>query len=172
MPRAPGVVQCFKMLYQLAIPFFLLFMPWVVVRFVLATPASRQVRYRRAAPYLALAAVLWFVGFALPGVSLFGGATTTFILHTIGGVIAAVLFWFVTYAYQLSWKQWWQEPLALYAFACALGVLNELFEFFLYQTKFFDDPGADTWWDLTANTLGAALAFAAVLVLRRMRVSG
>ncbi len=154
--------------YGLFIPLLLLVMPWVAVRFVFVTAASRRLGYKQSLVYLAPAAALWAMGFALPEFWIAGGATDTFGLHTIGGVVAAILFWYVARAYRLRFPLWWQEPLCLYLFVSGLGVLNELFEFTMFRAGFLADKGGDTWWDLTANTLGALLAFAAMLVLRRI----
>lgn len=157
------------MLYEVVIPLALLIMPWFAVRYVFVTATSRQVRYGQTAPYACTVAILWFIGCAMPQIPLFGGATSTFLLHTLGGIIAAILFWFMVQAYKLHFALWWQEMLLLFAFVCAGGVLNELFEFALHQTGFLADNGADTWWDLVANTLGASVAFLTARVVRRIR---
>lgn len=156
-------------IYGLVIPLFLLVTPWVVVRYIFVTDASQRVTYRRAAPYLVAAALLWAGAVLLPRVPVGGGATDTFLLHTGGGVVAAILFWFVAHTYRLRFLKWWQEPLLLYFFAAGLGVVNELFEFWLSQNGWLPDKGGDTWWDLTANTLGVGLAFLVVLALRRLQ---
>lgn len=154
-------------LYGLVLPLFLLVAPWVAVRYVLATETSRRISYKQAAPYLVPAALLWAGAVLLPRIPIAGGATDTFLLHTGGGVVAAILFWFAVRAYRLRFRQWWQEPLFLYFFASGLGVLNELFEFALSLAGILPDKGGDTWWDLTANTLGVALAFLVVRTLRK-----
>ncbi len=154
--------------YVSIVPLLLLCVPWLFARYVFATPASKQLSYRQSLPYLAPSAILWVIGFELPEFSLAHGATYTFGLHTTGGIIAAILFWYVVRAYRLRFAWWWQEPLALYFFVCGLGVLNELFEFAMFSAGLSPDNGRDTWWDLTANTLGATLAFATMLVIRRL----
>ena len=61
--------------------------------------------------------------------------------HTMGGVVAFVMFFLVVRV-------------------TALGVANELLEFFLQQTTgiIFNDDIFDTWLDLFSNTNGALLA--------------
>lgn len=159
-------------LYQLVIPLFLSVVPWLITRYVFTTSVSKQMGYKRAAPYLLTASLLWAIDFALPDFPLFGGATDTFVMHTGGGVVAAILFWYAVSAYTLKCTLWWQEPLFLYLFVSGLGVMNELLEFFLHQTGYLPDSGGDTWWDLTANTLGAGLAFLIVRLARSVRTSG
>lgn len=151
-------------LYGLVFPLFLLLAPWVVVKYVLATDASRRISFRQSAPYLVPAALLWAGAVMLPRVQT--GGTDTFLLHTGGGIVAAILFFYVVRAYRLGFAYWWQEPLLLYFFAAGLGVLNELFEFFLSQNGWLPDKGGDTWWDLSANTLGITLAFLVACVVR------
>jgi hypothetical protein len=156
-------------LYALVFPLLLLVGPWLVVRYVLTTAASRRMSYRQAAPYLLPAALVWAVAVWLPRVAIAEGATDTFWLHTGGGVAAAILFWFTVRAYRLRFAHWWQEPLFLYFFAAGLGATNELFEFGLSLAGILPDKGGDTWWDLTANTLGITLAFLAVRVAAVLR---
>lgn len=97
--------------------------------------------------------------------------TQTFGMHTMGGVVACILFYFVLRAYKLHFRDWWQKPLMLFFFASGLGVLNELFELLLNQTGIIVEPmhAHDTWWDLTANTFGAATAFIFIEAYRRIR---
>lgn len=97
--------------------------------------------------------------------------TDTFGMHFTGGVVACILFYFAARAYGWHFPKWWHAPVALYFFASGLGVLNELFENLLYQTNIVVVPmsSTDTWWDLTANTLGAATAFAVAQIFRRVR---
>ena len=155
-------------IYGLVLPLFLLVAPWVVVRYVLTTAVSQRVSYKQSAPYLVPAAVLWAGAVLLPRIPIANGATDTFLLHTGGGVVAAILFWYTVHCYRLRFVAWWQEPLLLYFFAGGLGVLNELFEFLLFQIGWLPDKGGDTWWDLAANTLGVALAYLVVRTLRKL----
>lgn len=156
------------MIYLVIIPALLTFAPWLVVRYVLPTPASRRVTYRQAAPYLWLAAVLWVVAMTLPVVPI-TSQTNTFGMHFTGGVVACILFYFAARAYGWRFKVRWHAWVALYFFVSGLGVANELFELLLNLTgiEVVDVHPNDTWWDLTANTLGAAIAFASSQVVRR-----
>lgn len=157
-------------IYYVVLPALLTFAPWLVVRHVFANPHSRNMSYRQAAPYLWAAAVLWEVAMNLPVVPI-NEQTETFGMHFTGGVVACVLYYFVIKAYGLKFPAWWYTPVILYFFVSGLGVTNELFENFLYQTNIAVMPMSitDTWWDLTANTLGAATAFACAEVLRKLK---
>jgi len=85
-----------------------------------------------------------------------------FIYHAIGGgVTTALLYIYLikTYRLHLSWRV---ELVSLYAFVSALGVMNELAEYageFVAGAGTFSWDKHDTWRDLTANTLGAILAW-------------
>jgi hypothetical protein len=60
--------------------------------------------------------------------------------------------------HRLSWNAaWWMECVTVFALVSALGVLNELFELATVELGVARLSGADTWWDLLANTLGAGL---------------
>lgn len=148
------------MIYYVVIPTLLTFAPWLVVRYMLATKESRSVTYRQAIPYLWTAAVLWVVALSLPVVPI-NNQTESFGIHFTGGIVACILFYFAAKAYGWRFSIWWYAPVVLYFFASGLGVANELFELFLNQTGIVvaDVHQNDTWWDLTANTLGAATAF-------------
>lgn len=157
------------MIYFVIIPVLLAFVPWFVVRYILATKASRQMTYGQAAPYLLPAAACWEVAMQLPVIHI-SNETQTFGMHSFGGIVACILFYFALKAYRLTFDVWWQKPLMLYFFASGLGVLNELFELLLNKTGVIVEPmhAHDTWWDLTANTLGAAVGFIAIEIYRRI----
>jgi VanZ family protein len=157
------------MIYELVIPLLLTFAPWVAVRYVFSTPQSKQFSYRQSIPYLWTAAALWVASVYVPNVPV-TDQSNSFSMHFLGGIIAGILFFFVRKAYKVHFSQWWQEPLMLYFFASGLGVLNELFELFLDQSGILvvEVHRNDTWWDLTANTLGAFLAYLLALVYRHL----
>jgi hypothetical protein len=150
------------------IPLSILFLPWLLVRFVLRTKETQKLKYGQAAQYLAPAAALWIISFFLPNIPV-SDETTTFSQHATGGVLAAILFWYFARAYRWRFSYRWQEPLALYFFVGGLGVANELFELAVTKMGLIWIDGSDVWWDLLANTLGAALAFGAVLLFRHVR---
>lgn len=154
------------MLYTVVLPILLLFVPWLLVRFVFRTNHTKSLAYKTHAPYLWVAAALWVLAFILPDVHI-STQTDTFTMHTIGGVIAALLFVYATKAYKIHFAVWWQAWVGLYLFASGLGVLNELFEFFLDTTKIAPVIGGDEWWDLLANTIGASMGYVALVLLRR-----
>lgn len=146
------------MIYELVIPVLLLAVPWLVTRFILATPASRRMTFRQAAPYMLVVTALWAVGFVLPNVPI-TNQTDSFSLHTAGGVAAGVLWLYAMRAYRIKFVVWWYAPLSLYLLVSGLGVLNELFEVFLNATGWEHIYNLDAQWDLVANTTGATLVF-------------
>lgn len=126
--------------------------------------------YRQSAPYLLAAVIVWEVGLLLPSVDI-NSQTDTFLQHFMGGIASGILFYFVIKAYGLRLNKWWQKPVLLYFLVCGLGVANELLELFMDQTGLIIDlvHRNDTWWDLLANTLGAAVAFVCAELYRRAR---
>ncbi len=103
---------------------------------------------------LLLACLVYLLSWYLPS-PLINGQNTAFTTHLVGGGVFSGLLWLFA-KQQLQWKaSWLIELLSLYVFVSALGVANELFEFAASELKFVRINGADTWWDLCANTLGA-----------------
>lgn len=89
------------------------------------------------------------------------GMQTEFVTHFVGGGIFTGLLWLYIKLVK-KWRfPWWVEVMTLYSLVCALGVLNELFEFALYYIGHMPNGIFDTSWDLVANTSGAALFFGA-----------
>lgn len=99
------------------------------------------------------------------------GQTDTFALHAMGGVVACILFFFVLKAYELRFKEAWQKPILLFFFVSGMGVTNEIFELFLNRTGIIvmSVHENDTWWDLVANTIGAAIAYLVALAYKSVR---
>lgn len=157
-------------IHYIFIPLLLTFAPWLIVRYVLATEQSKRFSYKQAAPYLFAATAIWMLALALPNVAITDQTDTT-TMHTLGGVVASILFFFAAKAYGVPFKAWWQEPLALYFFVSGLGILNELLELFMYQTGILVIPvhQNDTWWDLLANTTGATIGYLIALGFRHFR---
>lgn len=153
------------MIYLVVIPLGLLVLPWYLARYVFVTSKTKNLPYRQLAPYLWLCSGLWVVSQIVPNVPI-SPETDTFSMHFIGGVVATILFLFVIRAYDLKFNHQWQLWLGLYLFVSALGVANELFEFFLDESGLMPMPNTDTWWDLTANTLGAFMALALARLFR------
>ncbi|MGH7196837.1 MAG: hypothetical protein ACREGJ_03700 [Candidatus Saccharimonadales bacterium] len=146
------------MIYTVLIPLALLFMPWVLVRYVFATDKTRQLPYMQHAGYLWAAAIAWVLAMTLPNVPI-SPETDTTTMHFTGGVVATILFLYVTRVYQIKFATWWLQVLALYFFVSGLGVLNELFELFLDKTGISPIEEGDEWWDLLANTVGGFVAY-------------
>lgn len=149
------------MLYSVVIPILLLFVPWLLVRYVFATKQTKNLAYRTYAPYLVAASALWVLSFLLPNVPI-SSETDSFTMHSLGGMVAAVLFVYTVKSYDIRFEAMWQVWVGLYLFTSGLGVLNELAEFFLTKTNVEPIVGGDEWWDLLANTLGAFVAFGAL----------
>lgn len=153
------------MIYHVLIPLGLLFVPWLVARYVFKTPTTTNLSYKTHAWYLVAASLAWFAAMTLPNVNI-SAQTDTTTMHTMGGVVSAILFAYFMAVYKIKFVFWWQTWLALYFFVSGLGVLNELFELFLYKINYISDDGGDTWWDLAANTFGAFTAYLLIYVLK------
>lgn len=132
--------------------------PWFIVRFILKTTATANLPYTAHVGYLYAAAVVWALALILPPVPI-SPETDTYLMHSLGGVVAAILFEYVCKVYRLSFGTWWQRVVAVYFFVSGLGVANELLEFFMAKTGLMNINGNDTWWDLVANTTGSLAAF-------------
>lgn len=158
------------MIYTVFIPIALIFVPWLVVRFIFTTDKTKELPYLKHAGFLWAASAAWFLSQWLPNIPI-SPETDTFTMHSMGGVVAAILFVYVTKVYQVTFKFWWQPWLMLYFFVSGLGVANELFEFFIDRTGIFDVIGGDEWWDLLANTLGGFLAFSLITLFTELRKS-
>lgn len=154
------------MIYGVIIPALILFMPWVLVRYVFVTKKTRNLSYRTNAEYMWLASGIWVLSQLAPRVSIYG-QTDTFLMHTLGGVLAAILYVYAIKCYKVEFETTWQLWIGLFLFVSALGVLNELFEFFLSSIGVPGVVGGDEWWDLTANTLGSFAAYG-LFMLRRL----
>lgn len=158
------------LIYTIVIPIALLFVPWLLVRYVFSTPVSRKLAYWPQAWYLWIAAALWELAMVVPNIPLaaIAAETTSFSMHLTGGVVTAVLYRYALEAYKVTCTAGWQPWLGLYFFASAAGVLNELFEFTADKIGIIPLPSyvtpRDTWWDLVANTGGALCGFAVLQI--------
>jgi glycopeptide antibiotics resistance protein len=155
------------MIYEVIIPIALLIAPWLAVRFIFTTNRTRMLPYTKHAWHLWAAAIVWLLALTLPNIPI-SAETDTFTMHTLGGVVAALLFAYVVKVYKIGFTAWWQPWVALYFFASGLGVFNELFEFFLDSTGISLVIGGDEWWDLLANTIGAFLAYGIMHLVSRV----
>jgi hypothetical protein len=151
--------------YWFLIPVGLLFVPWVLVRYVLTTKDTRSLLYAKHAGYLWAASGLWMASQILPNIPI-SPETDTFTMHMTGGVVAAVLSLYALKVYRIKLSEWWQLPVTVFLFASALGVLNELFEFLLEAVGVPGVWSGDEWWDLLANTVGAFLAYAVIVIFK------
>lgn len=155
------------MIYLVIIPLALMFVPWLLVRFIFKTQHTANLAYSKHAWLLVTASLTWVGAMTLPNVAI-ASQTETTTMHTLGGVVAALLFIYAVRVYQIQFRFWWQSVLALYFFVCGLGVLNELFELFLFKIGVPGVIGGDEWWDLAANTFGAYLAYLIARLTRQL----
>lgn len=154
------------MIYFVIIPLALLVVPWLTVKYIFKTKQTASLPYKKYAWYLVAASAVWLAAMLLPNVPV-SPETQTTTMHTLGGVVTAILFMYTVQAYQVKFNAWWQPLLALYFFASGLGVLNELFEFALNKSGVPGVIGGDEWWDLAANTFGA---FSAYLLINMLKI--
>lgn len=90
-----------------------------------------------------------------------------FLLHASGGASATLLFIYLCKTLDIDFN-WRLATLALFAFVCMLGVLNELAEYFfeLLGLGLFSFDSHDTWRDFVANTTGGGIAWIAFQISR------
>ena len=121
---------------------------------------------RRYRPLLYLACLVFFISWYLPS-PFIDGRDTSFVTHFVGGGIFTGLLWYYLKS-SFGWKgRWYIEGAGLFGLVSALGVVNELFELFLFKIGGMSAGIADTSWDLLANTLGAFVFFCAYLLLKK-----
>jgi hypothetical protein len=118
---------------------------------------------------LFFSAVLFFISWYLPS-PLIEGKNTQFITHFVGGgVFCGVLWLYIRNALNFSQNLFF-DLVAMYFLTSGLGVANELFEFTLTKMHIMRLTPADTWWDLTANTMGVFsfwLAYSVYKIVRK-----
>ena len=117
---------------------------------------------------LLISCFFFFISWQLPS-PLIDGHNTQFMTHLVGGGIFSGFVWLYL-TRQLDIKMsWFLELISLYALVSSLGVANELFELLVVRTGLVRLSYMDTWWDLLANTLGAALFWLGYQVWTAMR---
>lgn len=117
---------------------------------------------------LILACFCYFISWQLPS-PLIHGVNTSFTTHLIGGGVFCGLLWLYVQQ-QLHLKlSWMLELITLYSFVSAFGVANELFELATVEFHLTRLSGADTWWDLFANTLGALVFWIVYKLVGKMK---
>ncbi|MFZ2494479.1 MAG: hypothetical protein WAW60_01730 [Candidatus Saccharimonadales bacterium] len=95
------------------------------------------------------------------------GQDTQFMTHLIGGGMMVGVLWLYC-IHRLQHFKWWQHAILLYAAVSALGVLNELYELWAFESGLTHIPLTDTSWDLLANTLGASIIFIGYLMMKTL----
>lgn len=140
-------------------------LPWIVDQ---VHPASKQSNKKWYALTL-LAGILFPLAQVLPNIHI-SHETSTFQQHAVGGGAYCALL-YTYFKQRFGWRTHWLLDLALFfAFVSALGVANELLEFFL--VKVLHDQHIDiydTSWDITANTIGGFLGYGLILMLQKLR---
>jgi hypothetical protein len=130
-------------------------LPWLAPR------VAKKYGYpaRSAPTWLPIvAAVVYMTALYLPDVHI-SPDTNTFQQHFLGGgVFTAMLYIYFLKLFDVRLR-WPIALFGLFAWASALGVLNELLEFVLNELELTRINTADTDWDLFANTMGAMIAF-------------
>lgn len=157
--------------YAVAPPVVIAILPWLLARYVFRTKATKDLPYWKHGGWLIATAAAWFIAFLLPKATLVGDQSDSLVMHFTGGVSTGLLFAYVLRAYKISFTAWWQPLVALYFIASGLGVANELMEQFLFQARILDTtpPSVyDTWWDLTANTLGALTSLTVLALAKQL----
>lgn len=101
---------------------------------------------------LILACVLFGASIFFPSPPIYG-EQTEFFTHFFGGGVFMGLIW-LYFKPLFRIKTWYFELAWLYVLTSAFGVLNELYELFIYVLGLNTKPLTDTSWDLLANTLG------------------
>lgn len=116
-----------------------------------------------------VAAFLFLIAWFIPDVHV-SHETTTFQQHFVGGgVYSACLY--VYFKKLLGWKvSLVSSFILLFAWVSAFGVANELVEFTLTKTGLANIGTGDTDWDLLANTLGAALGYVLLIMIKVERL--
>ena len=128
---------------------------WIAVPALLGTFGRSATRRSRSWLLAAIAAIL--ISYFLPSPWLQAN-TETFSQHFVGGGIASALVAFALMV-PFSIPKRLHRALLVLSVVSVLGVANELFELTV-DVLFGTGAVADASWDLFANTVGAAAAFA------------
>ena len=115
---------------------------------------------------LVLACVLFGVSIFFPSPPI-RGEQTEFFTHFFGGGFFMGFIW-LYFKPLFRIKAWHYDLLWLYVMTCAFGVLNELYELFVYVMGLNTKPITDTSWDLLANTLGVLTFYVCYRVTKRL----
>lgn len=117
---------------------------------------------------LIIAGLIYFVSWYLPSPKV-DQMQTAFMTHFVGGGIFSGIVWvYVRKQLGLNYRPL-QDLVFTYILVSALGVANELFEFFITRTGLASLTSYDTWWDLVANTSGALLFWFVYFIYRPAR---
>lgn len=90
--------------------------------------------------------------------------------HAVGGGVLGIVLCFLVFRDQRIRVKRFQFFVWSVLVVTALGVCNELFEFFAqsFSTMIFADNPLDTWRDFASNTVGIALAAPVATLFRRI----
>ncbi len=151
------------LLFTLTIVLLTALLPFFVARLTSLVP---RISIHKSYSWLpAVAAILYITAWLIPDIHI-SDQTTTFQQHFVGGgMYLACLY--VYFKKLLGWKlSPYISLVILFAWVSAFGVANELFELTLNITGLTQVNMGDTGWDLLANTLGAFVAYAVLVLIR------
>jgi hypothetical protein len=137
-----------------------------VAIYIVASKLATHFDIKNQRLLLVLACVLFGASIFFPSPPIYG-EQTEFFTHFFGGGVFMGLIWLyfkplfkaATWYYELAW---------LYVLTSALGVLNELYELFIYVVGLNTKPVTDTSWDLLANTLGVLAFYGCYRLAKRL----
>lgn len=143
---------------------YAVFIPIVI--YIVARKIGTQYHIKNQQLLLVLACVLFGASIFFPSPPIYG-EQTEFFTHFFGGGFFMGLIWlYFKPLFQL--KTWYYELFWLYLLTCAFGVLNELYELFIYVVGLNTKPVTDTSWDLLANTLGMLVFYGCYRLAKRL----
>lgn len=135
--------------------FYVVVIPATV--YIIGSYINRRYNMKGNQLLLIAAALLFSISLFFPS-PLIHGQETQFWTHFFGGgVFMGLLFLYFRPLIKRDLK-WYEELAILFMLVCAFGVINELYELFIFETGLATQVVSDTSYDLLANTLGA-LAF-------------
>jgi hypothetical protein len=137
-----------------------------VVIYIAAFNLGKKYNVKRQRLLLVLASVLFGASIFFPSPPIYG-EQTEFFTHFFGGGVFIGLIW-LYFKPLFRTSVWYYELVWLYLLTCAFGVLNELYELFIFVLGLNTKPLTDTSWDLLANTLGMLFFYGCYRLTKRL----
>src|ERR1700742_3421114 len=113
--------------------------------YVIARKIGRRYQVEDQRLLLVLACVLFGTSIFFPSPPIYG-EQTEFFTHFFGGGVFIGLIW-LYFRPLFRTRAWYHELIWLYVLTCTFGVLNELYELFIYVVGLNTKPITDTSWD-------------------------